>query len=78
VYENRYPVGQSDIRARISHDLGRTWGPNLYILADGVGYAGSVGLSDGTIVTVTGDGQMTGGKPTGRGYTLQAIRWKPQ
>jgi BNR repeat-like domain len=77
VYENRYPVGQSDIRARISHDLGKTWEPNLYILADGVGYAGSVGLADGTIVTVTGDGQMTGGKPTGRGYTLQAIRWKP-
>jgi BNR repeat protein len=78
VYENRYPVGKPDIRARISHDLGRTWEPNLYILADGVGYAGSVGLADGTIVTVTGDGQMTGGKPTGRGYTLQAIRWKPQ
>ncbi len=77
VYENRYPVRQPDIRARISHDLGKTWEPNLYMLADGVGYAGSVGLDDGTIVTVTGDGQVAGGKPTGRGYTLQAIRWKP-
>lgn len=77
VYENRYPVGKPDIRARISHDLGKTWEPELYILAEGVGYAGSVGLDDGTIVTVTGDGQMTAGKPTGRGYTLQAIRWKP-
>lgn len=78
VYENRYPVSQPDIRARISHNLGKTWERELYILADGVGYAGSVGLDDGTIVTVTGDGQMTAGKPTGRGYTLQAIRWKPK
>ena len=77
VYENRYPVSRPDIRARISHDLGRTWEPMLYILADGVGYAGSIGLDDGTIVTVTGDGEMKHGKPTGRGYTLQAIRWKP-
>ncbi len=78
VYENRYPVGHSDIRARISHDLGKTWERKLYILADGVGYAGSVGLEDGTIVTVTGDGEMTGGKPTGRGFTLQAIRWRAE
>ena len=77
VYENRYPVSRPDIRARISHDLGRTWEPMLYILADGVGYAGSIGLDDGTIVTVTGDGEMKHGKATGRGYTLQAIRWKP-
>ena len=77
VYENRYPVSRPDIRARISHDLGRTWEARLYILADGVGYAGSIGLDDGTIVTVTGDGEMKNGQPTGRGYTLQAIRWKP-
>lgn len=77
VYENRYPVSQPDIRARISHDLGRTWEPILYILADGVGYAGSIGLDDGTVVTVTGDGEVKNGQPTGRGYTLQAIRWKP-
>ena len=77
VYENRYPVGQPDIRARISHDLGKTWESTLYILANGVGYAGSVGLEDGTIVTVTGDGETEGGRPAGRGYTLQAIRWKP-
>ncbi len=77
VYENRYPVTEPDIRAHISHDLGKTWEPRLYMLADGVGYASSVGLADGTIVTVTGDGQTTDGKPVGRGYTLQAIRWKP-
>lgn len=77
VYENRYPVSKPDIRARISRDLGETWEPRLYILAEGVGYAGSVGLADGTIVTVTGDGETENGRPAGRGYTLQAIRWKP-
>jgi len=77
VYENRYPVSKPDIRARISRDLGKTWEPMLYILAEGVGYAGSVGLDDGTIVTVTGDGETKNGRPAGRGYTLQAIRWKP-
>jgi hypothetical protein len=77
VYENRYPVNQPDIRARISYDLGETWDPRLYILANGVGYAGSVGLDDGTIITVTGDGTVRNGRPAGRGYTLQAIRWRP-
>ena len=77
VYENRYPVDRPDIRARISHDGGQTWEPELYVLAEGVGYSGSVGLSDGTIVTVTGDGVRQVGKPAGRGYTLQAIRWRP-
>ena len=77
VYENRYPVSKPDIRARISRDLGKTWAPVVYILADGVGYAGSVGLDDGVVVTVTGDGEAAGGQPAGRGYTLQAIRWRP-
>ena len=77
VYENRYPVDSPDIRARISWDSGQTWEPELYVLADGVGYSGSVGLADGTIVTVTGDGVRQAGKPAGRGYTLQAIRWRP-
>jgi len=77
VYENRYPVNEADVRARISRDLGKTWEPTLYILAEGVGYAGSIGLDDGTIVTVTGDGETKNGQPAGRGYTLQAIRWRP-
>ena len=77
VYENRYPMNEPEIRARLSHDLGKTWEAELYVIAQGVGYAGSVGLDDGTIVTVTGDGEMKDGGPTGRGYTLQAIRWNP-
>jgi Arc/MetJ-type ribon-helix-helix transcriptional regulator len=74
---NRHPVHKPDIRARLSHDLGTSWKSELYVLAEGVGYAGSVGLADGTIVTVTGDGEVKNGKLAGRGYTLQAIRWKP-
>jgi len=77
VYENRYPRSEQDIRARVSWDNGDTWEPEVYILAKGMGYAGSVASSDGTIITVTGDGEMEGGKPAGRGCTLQALRWKP-
>jgi hypothetical protein len=77
VYENRYPVDKPDIRARVSWDNGRTWEPELYILAEGIGYSGSVASGDGTIITVTGDGIREAGKPSGRGYTLQVIRWKP-
>ena len=77
VYENRYPVDRPDIRARISIDGGQTWEPELYILAEGVGYSGSVSLTDGTIVTVTGDGVRQERQPADRGYTLQAIRWRP-
>lgn len=78
VYENRYPRSEANIRARVSWDGGYTWEPEVYILAKGVGYAGSVSSSDGTIITVTGDGVMEQGKPVGRGFTLQAIRWKPR
>jgi hypothetical protein len=77
VYENRYPIREADIRARISWDNGKTWEPELYVLAKGVGYSGSVAAVDGTIITVTGDGESARVEPTGRGYTLQGIRWKP-
>ena len=78
VYDNRYPYLEGDVRARISWNGGETWEPELYILAKGHGYAGSVAGTDGTIITVMGDAQLgSDGKPTGRGYTLQALRWKP-
>jgi hypothetical protein len=79
VYENRYPhANGADVRARISWDQGETWELELYILSIGNGYAGSVACEDGTIITVMGDGQTDdAGRPTGRGNTLQAMRWKP-
>ena len=80
VYENRYPYAEGgDVRARISWDGGRSWEPELYILMKGHGYAGSVAAKDGAIITVAGDGQIgRDGRPTGRGYTLQAMRWRPR
>ena len=79
VYENRYPYAEgSAIYARVSWDGGNTWEPEMYMLIKGHGYPGSVVMKDGTIVTLAGDGQLGRiGRPTGRGYTLQAVRWKP-
>ena len=71
------PTGGA-ILARVSWDGGQTWEPELYKLTRGHGYSGSVVLKDGTVVTLAGDGQLSRvGRPTGRRYTLQALRWKP-
>ena len=78
-FENRYPYADGGaMLARVSWDGGQTWEPELYKLTRGHGYSGSVVLKDGTIVTLAGDGQLSRvGRPTGRRYTLQALRWKP-
>ena len=78
-YENRYPYAEGgDVRARISWDMGKSWAPEVYILMKGHGYGSSVAGNDGTIITVAGDGKLgLNGQPTGRGYTLQAMRWRP-
>jgi len=55
VHGNRYPGEHGEIRARVSCDEGKTWLPEVYHMAHGRGYASSVALSDGTIVTVTGN-----------------------
>ena len=78
-YENRYPYAEGGaMYARVSWDQGQTWEPQLYKLTQGHGYPSSVVMRDGAIITVAGDGQLNRvGQPTGRGYTLQALRWKP-
>ena len=78
-YENRYPYAEGGaIYARVSWDQGQTWEPQLYMLSQGHGYSGSVVMKDGTVITVAGDGQLSRvGRPAGRRYTLQALRWKP-
>ena len=80
VYENRYPYRSGgDVRARISRDGGDTWEPELYVLSVGHGYAGSVASDGETIITVMGDAKLDEkGNPTADGFTLQAMRWKPQ
>ena len=50
----------------------------LYMLSQGHGYSGSVVMKEGTVITVAGDGQLSRvGQPSGRLYTLQALRWRP-
>lgn len=79
VYENRYPYHKGgDVRARISWNRGRTWEPEVYILMKGHGYGSAVAGSDGTLITVAGDGALgRNGRPGSEGHTLQAVRWKP-
>ena len=79
VHDNRYPTERCDTTGRISEDSGRTWSREAYHLLAGSGYAASVALEDGTIVTVAGatrwdeSGQPIPGEP----WNTQAIRWKP-
>ena len=68
-YDHRYPYEQQQVLARVSHDEGDTWTPEVYNLTRpggsvlgshekgvGGGYASSVVLEDDTIVTMTGAG----------------------
>lgn len=75
-HEHRYPYDIGDIRARVSHDEGQTWTPEVYHLSQGHGYAGSVQLDDGTILTVCGNTLLT---PAGEPTTLwqaQVVFWR--
>ena len=76
VHDRRYPYDQSEIRARVSHDDGLTWEPDVYHLTDGMGYPASVALEDGTVVTVTGctraDDQAVSIEP----WSVVALRWR--
>jgi hypothetical protein len=68
-HDHRYPYEQQQVLARVSHDEGNTWTPEIYHLTHpggsvlgshqrgvGSGYASSVVLEDDTIVTMTGAG----------------------
>ena len=68
-HDHRYPYEQQQVLARVSHDEGNTWIPEIYNLTRpggsvlgshqkgvGSGYASSVVLEDDTIVTMTGAG----------------------
>lgn len=76
VYEHRYPYERGDIRARVSHDEGQTWTAAVYHVSQGHGYAGSVVLGDGTIVTVCGNTPLASqGEPTAP-WRAQVVRWR--
>ena len=75
VHGNRYPSQHGEIRARVSCDEGKTWLPEVYHMAHGRGYASSVALPDGTIVTITGEVALAKG-PVKTPCLVVAIRWK--
>ena len=76
VHDCRYPYEESHTRARVSNDEGRTWGPEIYCVSDGMGYPSSVALSDGTIITITGNTKLDATfRPIG-GWRVQAVRWR--
>ncbi len=74
IYDHRYPDSQRQMLARVSSDEGNTWEPLLYKVTKGNGYASSVALEDGTIVTITGDNIPTVIKTDD--YTTSVFRWK--
>ena len=76
VHDRRYPRLQSGTRARVSHDQGRTWEPEVFHLAAGSGYPASVALEDGTIVTVTGSVRSEADATPILPWTVTAIRWR--
>lgn len=79
VNDRRYPFplhADNDVRGRVSDDDGRTWSPEAYQVATGMGYPASVALDDGTIVTVTGNTQLDDRvRPIGP-WSAQAVRWR--
>lgn len=67
-YLHRYngPIAGEGIRARISHDQGRTWEPEEYILSEGTNYPGGIALDDGGMITICPHSGQT-----------QAVHWRP-
>jgi len=65
--------GRSQLCARVSHDVGRTWRPERYRLLFGFGYPGSLALKDDTIVTVVGCCLGDNGDPR----RAAVVRWRP-
>ena len=76
IYIRRYPYAQVHLRARVSHDQGRTWDEQPIILSMGAGYSGSVVLPDDTIVTVCGNGPINENGHGPGPWTMQAVRWR--
>ena len=76
-HERRYPYVVGDVRARVSRDEGKTWAPQTYRLSPGHGYAASVVLPDGTIVTALGNTPLNerGRSVDGKWYA-QVVRWR--
>jgi len=84
VHDTRYGPGPPSGRAIVSHDRGTTWQNEVYYLYYGSalsGYANSVLLKDGTVLTIAGSSEHEPAKYTWNeaiGHSdLTAIRWRP-
>lgn len=77
VHDRRYPYDKTATIGRISDDGGKRWSRKAYHVSDGIGYAASIALEDGTIVTVTGNTRLDAQANPIEPWSVQAVRWKP-
>ena len=70
-YDSRYHdrFASSGVRARVSYDLGETWGAQEYIIGEGENYPGAVATADGGLMTVC---------PYQNKGPIQAVHWRPR
>ena len=66
----------ADVRARVSHDEGQTWRPEIYHLSQGHGYAAGVVLQDGAIVTVCGNTAVDARGEAAEPWQAQVVIWR--
>jgi len=76
LHDCRYPYDLADVRARVSHDEGQSWRPEVYHVSQGHGYAGSVVLEDGTIVSVCGNTPLDAQAEPMAPWRAQVVRWR--
>ena len=76
IWLQRYPYELAEIRARISSDGGRTWGPATYSLMHGHGYPDSVVYPDGTIVTVCENTDLSHRGRVLGSRTMASLHWR--
>jgi len=57
------------IRAMVSHDLGKTWEPEMYVIGQNDCYPTGIAMPDGSLITTCTN--MTAA------YTLEFVRWRP-
>ena len=75
---HRYPYPEGNIRAKVSHDEGRTWEPRIYFVSHGAGYPASLVLEDDVMLTLCGNSvlQADGFAPENGRWTAHAVRWR--
>ena len=67
-YLHRYDdrMAKEGMRARVSHDQGKTWEPQEYVIGEGGNYPGGIDMPDGSMITMCPNGGQ-----------IQAVHWRP-